>query len=29
MNAVKAALSEWAQGGPPADDITMVIAKRL
>jgi phosphoserine phosphatase RsbU/P len=29
VDAVNAALSEWAQGGPPADDITMVIAKRL
>jgi serine phosphatase RsbU (regulator of sigma subunit) len=27
--AVNRALGEWAQGGPPADDITMVIAKRL
>jgi sigma-B regulation protein RsbU (phosphoserine phosphatase) len=27
--AVNASLGEWAEGGPPADDITMVIAKRI
>jgi sigma-B regulation protein RsbU (phosphoserine phosphatase) len=29
VQAVNAALGEWAEGGPPADDITMVIAKRV
>jgi serine phosphatase RsbU (regulator of sigma subunit) len=29
VNAVNAALAQWAAGAPPADDITMVVAKRL
>jgi serine phosphatase RsbU (regulator of sigma subunit) len=29
MNAVNAALEAWAEGGPPADDITLVVAKRV
>jgi phosphoserine phosphatase RsbU/P len=29
VKTVNAALTEWAAGGHPADDITMVIAKRL
>ena len=28
INIVNAALTEWAAGGNPADDITMVVAKR-
>jgi len=29
MGAVNAALEVWAEGGPPADDITLVVAKRV
>jgi phosphoserine phosphatase RsbU/P len=29
VTAANAALAEWAAGGNPADDITMVVAKRL
>jgi serine phosphatase RsbU (regulator of sigma subunit) len=29
MAAVNAALVDWAEGGPPADDITLVVAKRV
>ena len=29
VQTVNAALTEWAEGGHPADDITMVVAKRL
>ncbi len=29
MGAVNAALDVWAEGGPPVDDITLVVAKRV
>jgi serine phosphatase RsbU (regulator of sigma subunit) len=29
VNTVNAALTVWADGAPPADDITMVVAKRV
>jgi sigma-B regulation protein RsbU (phosphoserine phosphatase) len=29
MDAVNAALVVWSEGGPPADDITLVVAKRV
>jgi sigma-B regulation protein RsbU (phosphoserine phosphatase) len=29
MGEVNAALVSWAEGGPPADDITLVVAKRV
>jgi sigma-B regulation protein RsbU (phosphoserine phosphatase) len=29
LDAVNAALVTWAEGGPPADDITLIVAKRV
>jgi phosphoserine phosphatase RsbU/P len=29
LNAVNAALVLWAEGGPPADDITLIVARRV